>query len=222
MMYLDLDEIDDVLALSPWWSKKYWNLARFKRSDYFGNPDRTIKDEVINRLKNEGIFIDGAVRMLSNLRYFGFIINPITVYYCFDRQEQLQAMLVEVTNTPWGEKHDYVLPCDPNKKYQRIVFDKQLHVSPFNPMNMYYKWRSNNPMAALGIHMQNRQDINARDSCVFDATLRLNKMTISAKKLQQLIFIYPFMTLKVMAAIYWQASRLFLKRTPIYSNPKSL
>ena len=110
MMYFDLDELNDVLAMSPWWSVKPWSLARFARQDYFGDSSVSIKQAVLSEVNERlGLDLSGPVRMLTNCRYFGFIINPITIYYCFDKHEQLQAMLLEVTNTPWREKIPYVL-----------------------------------------------------------------------------------------------------------------
>lgn len=219
MMYLDLDELDKVLATSRWWSKSGLGLARFKRTDYFNNPDVPLKKAVVERMKQDNIVVDGAVRMVTNLRYFGFIINPITVYYCFDRDEKLKALLVEVTNTPWGERHHYVLKCDPDEKYLRKTFNKELHVSPFNPMDMYYNWLSNEPQTHLSIHMQNRQILQDKDVCIFEATMRLKREEIESLKLTKLIFQYPFMTLKVFAGIYWQAAKLFMKKASFYRNP---
>ena len=158
MMYFDLDELDDVLAMSPWWSMKSWSLARFSRKDYFGDESLSIKQAVLSEVNERlGLSLSGSVRMLTNCRYFGFIINPITIYYCFDESEQLQAMLLEVTNTPWNEKIPYVLKCDPSDQMQRIQFNKAMHVSPFHPMEHFYDWRSNVPNKKLAVHMQNKE-----------------------------------------------------------------
>lgn len=220
MMYVDLDELDDLLATSWYWKKSGFGLAKFKRNDYFGNPDIPLKKAVLERLAEEGIEATGAVRMITNFRYFGFIINPITVYYCFDKAENLQALLVEVTNTPWGDRHHYVLNCDPAKQTLRTKFKKELHVSPFHPMDMYYSWLSNTPKTHLSIHMQNHQKYEDKDVCVFDATIRLQREEITQYKLTKLILQYPLMTLKVFTGIYWQAARLFIKKVPFYDNPK--
>lgn len=222
MMYLDLDELEPVLATSRWWQKDRLAIAQFKRSDYFGDANVPLKKAVLQAVNEAGIPLvnkTSRVCVLTNLRYFGYIINPITVYYCFDESGQLQAMLIEVTNTPWGQKHHYILKCDPNRNKQRITFKKDMHVSPFHPMDMYYNWISNSPAEKLTIHMQNCQLNNKENTCVFDATLILEQEKIEEGTLTKLMLSYPFMTLKVVMAIYWQAVKLFVKRVPFYSNP---
>lgn len=224
MMYLDLDEIDEVMSKSFFWSCRGWAVARFKCSDYFGGsgdkltPENTavgIADAIKNKVEQElGFRPDGPVRLLTNLRYFGFIINPISVYYCFDKDDKLQAMVAEVTNTPWGEKIAYALPCESKNKNQRIEFNKAMHVSPFNPMDMVYRWRSNEPGSKIAIHLENWQDEK-----VMDATLALRREEISASALNKVLIRYPIMTAKVMIAIYWNALKLFFKRVPLYAHP---
>ncbi len=218
MLYLDLDEIPTLFDKTPFWSARRWALARFKREDYLaGNPD--LKTEVLNQVEAQtGQRPEGAVCLLTNLRYFGYLINPISIYYCFDEQERLQAMLAEVTNTPWGERVSYVLPCEPDKKTQKIVFEKSMHVSPFHPMDMQYKWLSNKPNKKLALHLANMQ----ADECVFDATLALKREPLTPSRLLKILIRFPFMTVKVAVAIHWQAVRLFFKAVPLHPHPKSL
>lgn len=216
MMYLDMDEIDSVLALSPWWSRKPWRPARFRRNDFIGDASLTVDDAVRKIIEEKtGKIHAGPIRMLVNLSYFGFNINPICCYYCFDEKEKLQLIVVDVHNTPWKERQNYVLECDPQRKVQRITFNKRMHVSPFNPMDMVYHWRSNCPSQHLRLHLETWH----RDSKHVDATLALKREEISSKSLTRLLWLYPFMTIKVVVAIYWQALKLWVKKVPVYDHP---
>ncbi len=219
MMYLDLDELPALFAGSRWWSVGKANLARFQRSDFLGDPAVPLKTAVQQLvLKETGEQLDGPVRMLANLRYFGYIMNPICCYYCFDQQQRLRYIVAEVNNTPWDERHQYVLPCDPNTKQQRMTFPKQFHVSPFMAMDMDYHWRCAIPGQQLFLHMENQQ----QERRLFDATLLLERHPINAVALDRLLLKYPLMTAKVVLAIYWQALKLAIKRVPFFSHPKTV
>ena len=219
MMYLDLDELDEVLAASPFWSEQSWYPARFQRSDFFGDPSVALKQAVVDRIFEEtGYRHEGSVRMLANLRYFGFNMNPITCYYCHDRQGQLRYILVEVTNTPWKERQAYVLDCDPQRRFQRIQFDKKMHVSPFNPMDMKYRWCSNQPGKILSLNLETE----CSGEVHMDATLALKRREIDASSMASVLMQYPWMTASVGCSIYWQALKLWLKRNPFYDHPDSV
>ena len=218
MMYLDLDEIPEVMKQSALWSEHRWRPARFRREDYLGPSEVPLKQAVIERIREAtGRKHEGPVRMLANLRYYGFVINPITCYYCFDRDENLRNIVVEVTNTPWNERQSYVLDCEPGQRFQRIQFQKLMHVSPFNPMDMRYRWCSNEPGKVLSLNLETLRDGHAE----MDATMALKRREISNASLNGILIRYPWMTAKVAAAIYWEALKLWLKRNPFYDHPKT-
>ena len=218
MMYLDLDELDEVLAQSPFWSNRPFRPARFERSDFLGDPAVPLKKAVCERIHEEtGVWHEGSVRLLANWRYFGVNMNPIACYYCFNQREELQYLVVEVTNTPWGERQSYVLGCDPKQRFQRKSFDKEMHVSPFNPMNMNYRWCSNEPGEVLTLNLETE----CKGETHVDATMALKRREITSSSLAAILVQHPWMTAKVAVTIYWQALKLWCKRNPIYDHPGS-
>jgi DUF1365 family protein len=215
MMYVDLDEIEELLSLTPLWSQKAFRPARFQRSDFLGDSAVPLKQAVCDRIFEEtGLRHEGSVRLLANWRYFGFNMNPIACYYCFDPDESLRFIVAEVTNTPWGERQSYVLECDPAQRFLRTRFQKQMHVSPFNPMDMVYRWCSNQPDKLLTLNLETEKDRVIH----VDATMVLKRREISAGSLNRIMLKFPWMTGKVAFSIYWQALKLWIKRNPVYDH----
>lgn len=228
MLWLDLDELPTLLARTPGFGTRRGAIARFRREDYLAPHDLPLADAVRARLRTElGSAPEGPIRMLSQVRLFGMLFNPLTLYYAYDRQDRLQAVLGEVTNTPWRERHVYACRVDPERHSHRAEFDKKLHVSPFNPMEMRYRWRFNAPRPAastsrldapnerLMMHMETRHE----DALHFDATLTLALQPATRAALVGELVKHPGMTLKTIVTIHWQALRLWLKRTPIHDHP---
>ena len=159
------------------------------------------------------------MRLLTHLRYFGYCFNPVSFYYCFDSEDHhVESIVAEVNNTPWGERHVYVLSAGQQHDGvtgRNLALRKRFHVSPFMPMDIDYDWRFSEPADTLSVHMKN--DRAGRH--LFDATLRLERRPISAKNLASILLRFPVMTLGVVAAIYFEALRLWLKRTPLFDHP---
>lgn len=162
MMYLDLAEVPQVFSRRWLWSAKGPQVAWFRRSDHLGPADQPL-DESVRQLVRErtNIICDGPIRLLTQLRYFGFAMNPVSYFYCFDTSgTQLLAVVAEVNNTPWGEQHCYVIPapCRPQTGAPQVVWNQKVfHVSPFMPLNMRYRWHLNVPSRSLNIHLENHE-----------------------------------------------------------------
>jgi hypothetical protein len=220
-MFLDLDELPTLFDRHPLWSYEKFNLACFRRADHFGNPavpmGRCVRDLVEDRL---GSRPGGPIRMLTHLRYFGHCFNPATFYYVYNTADtRVDTVVVEIHNTPWGERHCYVLGAGQNehpvKSWRRHRFSKGFHVSPFIDMNIEYDWRFRDPGDVLSVHMIDYRDGDR----LFDASLSLRRREISGKSLTRVLFQYPVMTGKVIFLIYWQALRLVMKRIPFCPHP---
>ena len=220
LLYLDLDEVDTLFDGRWLWSSGRRNVAEFRRADFLGDPARPLAECVRERvLEATGLQLTGPIRLLTHLRYFGHCFNPVSFYYCFAPDgETLEAVVAEITNTPWRERHAYVLPVAAARARgiaREWRFPKQFHVSPFMPMERAYCWRITAPDASIRVHM----DVLKADEREFDATLVLERRPLDGRGLAACLLRYPFMTLRVVAAIHWQALRLWLKRNPVYTHP---
>ena len=222
MAYLDLAELDEVFRGRWLWSTRRAALARFDRRDHLGDPAQPL-DAAVRALVAErtGRRPEGPIRLLTHLRYFGYAFNPVSFYYCFDRTDRfVETVVAEVHNTPWGERHCYVLPrAAPGEGMLEAHTAKAMHVSPFHPMGLRYEWRLFRPGDFLAVHMALHAEGSRGQEPVFDATLALRRVPITAGSLARTLLRFPWMTGQVIAAIYWEALRLWLKRTPIFDHP---
>jgi DUF1365 family protein len=222
MAYLDLDEIDVVFRGRWCWSTTRAALARFDRRHYLGDPGVPL-DESVRALVTErtGRRPEGPIRLLTHLAYFGYVFNPVSFYYCFAADgRRLEAVVAEVTNTPWGERHCYVLPGSgsPDVPLEARTA-KAMHVSPFHPMTLDYRWRLTTPGERLSVHMAlHGETAEAGPRACFDATLALRRTAITTAALAGVLVRFPFMTARVIAAIHWQALRLWLKRVKVHDH----
>ena len=220
MLYIDLGELDQIFENYVFWSIKP-NLAWFRRADHIGNQQSDLGSCVRDLvMEKTGRRPSGPIRLLTNLRYFFFRSNPVSFYYVFGSDEiTLEAVVAEVTNTPWDEQHCYVLDFQESyadRQYNHFTHDKRFHVSPFLPMNMTYEWRISSPGDKLTIYIQNFRE----GEKTLDVTLDMNAQQITSRSLLRCLLLYPFITVKVTLAIYWQALKLWTKRVPFFSHPK--
>jgi DUF1365 family protein len=211
LAYLDLAELEHVFRGRWLWSTHRRTVARFCRADHLGDPGVSLDDAVRSLVLAEtGKRPEGRIALLTHLRYFGYCFNPVSFYYCFDRTERVETVVAEVNNTPWGERHCYVL-SGPSLRFRT---GKAMHVSPFMPMDVRYEWRFTEP----GEHLVVGMALERCGNKIFDATLALQRKPISNHVLVR----YPLMTVQVIAAIHWQALRLWLKGVPLHDHPAKL
>ncbi|NDK37399.1 DUF1365 domain-containing protein [Pseudoxanthomonas gei] len=227
MAYLDLAEVEQVFAGRWLWSVGRRNVAEFRRSDYLGDPAVPLDLAVRDCVEQHGHPRPrGPIRLLAHLRYFGKCFNPVSFYYCFAEDGQtLDTVVAEITNTPWKQRYVYVLAAadaNPHGRMHAWKFEKRFHVSPFMAMQHAYAWRLDVPGDSLHVHMdvlspESQGDPTDRE---FDATLVLRRAPIDSRHLAAALLRFPLMTLQVLAAIHWQALRLWLRGNPVHDHPQ--
>jgi DUF1365 family protein len=215
MLYLDLDELPGVFAGRWLWSTERRALARFRREDHVGEPREPLGKSVRDLVERDtGRRPEGPIRLLTHLAYFGYCFNPVSFYYCFDAAGRtVETVVAEVNNTPWGERHCYVLDAG-GAPAQRFATTKELHVSPFMPMDVRYEWLFGAPGDRLTVAMA----CDRGGERIFTAGLALERRELTGGALARALIIHPAMTLRVIAAIHWQALQLWWKGCRVYDH----
>ena len=217
MVYFSLQELPRFLSLSIFWSSNFFSLAKYKRTDFFGDKETSLECALKDKVyQDAGFRPSGDICVLANFRYFGFIMNPLITYYLFDKNDNLEAIVAEVSNTPWNERHAYVLDCRNTNGSFFCEFDKVFSVSPFNGMNMSYRWHSNVPGENLSISINTMLDGDE----IVNAAINLKRKEVSTKVLNMFLLKYPLHTLKVISGIYWEALKLYIKKVPFLGKNK--
>ncbi|TWU55569.1 hypothetical protein Poly59_18690 [Rubripirellula reticaptiva] len=166
-----------------------------------------------------GLRLDGPVRLLTQLRHFGVYFSPINVFYCFDQHESLVAQVAEVSNTPWNERHAYVL-WEGNRRpgsAERYSHAKEFHVSPFMGMDSQYEWRIGSPGEKLNLSL----GCDRQGDRIFQADLQLNRIAMTDGQLIRGMVRRPIAAAHIISAIYFQALRLWMKKCQFYPHPQS-
>jgi DUF1365 family protein len=217
MLYLDLDEQQLRLGLSPLLGATRLAPLSWRETDYLpawtrrGIPLKDAVREVVAKALGQAPC--GPIHLLTQPRSWGISFNPVSFYFCHDSDGLLAAIVLEVRNTPWRERFHYVLSVLPGQPRQFSV-SKQFHVSPFLPMDMQYHMRFHIDGAHVRIHMENHRE----EQKVFEADLALQRKPLDAAALRRHVLAFPWMSLRTLSAIYWQAMCLLLKRTPLFAH----
>jgi DUF1365 family protein len=221
LLYLDLEELPRALDRIPLYSARRPAPARFRRDDYMGEPDRPLAECARDTVEAEtGRRPEGPVRMLAGIRFLGHVFNPVVFYYCFDAGGRLDAVVADVNNIPWGERHPYVVSREDGNQGEVLAdeLDKRLHVSPLMGMEQTYSFRAAEPGERLSVRISSRPH-DLTEGRTFDATLTMQRRPFTAAVLGRALLRYPAMSLQIVARIYAQALRLRLKGAHIHPHP---
>ena len=218
MTFLRLDEVDEVLARHPLWGRRRGTPVRYRREDFLGDPDRELPEAVKDVVEGDlGFRPEGPVALLAHLRTFGWCFNPLAAYYCYDATgTQVVAQVLSVTNTPWGERTEYVIDTRRSPAAWRARFAKAMHVSPFMGMDQTYLLDATAPGEDLRLTLRSEED----GRVVFAADLDLARRPADRAGLGRVLWRYPLMTLRVSLAIHVQALRLWRKGVPFHRHPR--
>lgn len=229
MMALDVADVENAMDAEPVKSLgifgfKWYHPLRFVEKDYLrGEPNslsQRIKDKVLNL---NGYADIQKIVMLVQVRSFGIYFSPANFYFCYDGKNVCTQMLVEVSNTPWNERHYYLIDLLSNSEK---VNKKAFQVSPFMDLDMSYFWHIKPPSDTserLSVSIENKRIDNfgsAKDK-IFAASLDMTKQPLNKKSLWSIWRQLPLMSVKIVISIYWQALRLFIKRIPFIGYQKA-
>lgn len=224
MVCLDLDELPELFDGHLLWSARGPAPAWFRRADYLGDAQAPLADEVRKLVaERTGRRPGGPIRLLTHMRYFGQCFNPVSFYYCYDVVgERVLAVVAEVTNTPWGERHAYVLDAHSAADHGSAAvlsgqFPKELHVSPLMGMDHVYDWHMTEPSDRLAVHIESRVP---GGEGVFDATLALRRREINGRQLARVLALYPLLSTRILVRIYTHALRLRLRGARYFPHPR--
>ncbi|MGE3965523.1 MAG: DUF1365 domain-containing protein [Planctomycetota bacterium] len=219
LFYVDLAELD--AGLLPWIdTERRWAPFRLLRADHVGGPAEALEESIRTLVaKRTGHHPTGPIRLLTHLRCFGHCFNPVSFFYVFSADDRtVETIVAEVSNTPWRERHLYLVTptADSTGSRLRERFPKEFHVSPFMGMDLEYDWSFSAPGRRLAAHFVNLE----AGTPLFDATLSLTRKPCSRRTLLSAMVRYPFLSQRVLLAIYWQAFRLWWKKAPFFPHPK--
>jgi uncharacterized protein len=218
MLFLDLAEIPSLVGSRRLISDRPRHLFSFLARDHLsgqGDLDSELRSLVEQQTS---VRPQGRICLLTQLRYFGYYFSPLNLFYVYSADDnQVESVVAEVNNTPWGERHCYVLwhGNQTDSKSLRYQHPKQLHVSPFMDMEMSYRWRIQQPSDHLSISLENTQE----DRRLFAASLNLRRRELNRTQLRWMSLRYPLMTGQIIAAIHFQALKLWWKKCPVYHHP---
>ena len=215
MLLLDLDELADLDRRLRGFSLGRFNLLSFHPRDHGDGSARPLRTQVEHHLAEAGVDLDGgAIRLLCLPRVLGYVFNPLSLYFCHRRDGGLSAILYEVSST-FGERHTYLIPVDGGHAEVRQSAAKRLHVSPFMDMDLSYDFRVRPPGETVRVVI----DTHDAQGLLLAASFAGRRSDLTDRNLLTAWAKHPLLTLKVLAAIHWEALKLALKGVRLRGGP---
>lgn len=234
---VDIDRMAEACERSPFWSYNKLNFISLYDKDLLANPQNSIRDSLrtaIQQQLGQTISDTQPIYALTLPSYLGLSFNPVSFYWVYAAdQPTLKFIAAHITNTPWHERFLYCFSCEQSEQMvsseqendpkiapvYRFLLDKKFHVSPFMPMQLKYDWRFKLDLGNDPSHSAIHMHLKKKGKLVFDATMQFTLQPLPIWKQHLFPLIYPFQSIKIVWAIYWQALRLFLKGIPFFSHP---
>ena len=214
-MLLDLDEADKLGGRLSLFSRNRFNLFSFHDKDHGDGQSASLRDYVDRVLAGQGIDCRGGrIALLCMPRILGYVFNPLSIYFCHRADGSLAALLYEVRNT-FGQMHSYLLPVQGNAPLVHQHCAKEFYVSPFLDMDMTYDFRVAPPGKRVSVVVA----VDDKRGAVLVASLSGERRALSDRSLAAIFVSLPLMTLKVMAAIHWEALKIWWKGMRLYPRP---
>lgn len=218
-LLLDIDALPALAAGSRLFRHNRFGLFSFFDKDHGPRDGGALRPWVEAALRENGLAHAGArIRIFCFPRLFGYVFNPLSVYFCYDADERLGAILYEVKNT-FGDQHGYLIDVPADSSAERLLEHgvvKQFHVSPFIPLSGSYDFRILPPAEKIAIHIRH----SGPDGLRLIATQTGRQDVFNDRSLLKALARHPLMTLKVIAAIHWEALRLWRKGASYFSRPQ--
>ena len=218
-LLLDVDEIPALAKKLKLFSHNHFNVLSFHDRDFGPGDGTSPRDWVEQVLADNGYdFTPGKISLLCFPRLWGYVFNPLSIYYIYDDQGVLRAVLYEVTNT-YKDRHSYLLPVEGGDPIVRQVCGKNLYVSPFIGMDARYHFRLKEPGETLNVAIREEQLVDGQaDGNVLFAAQSGTREDLTDKALVRAVLAHPLMTVKVTAGIHWQALRLWRKGAQAFAH----
>jgi hypothetical protein len=202
---VDLDRVPELPRGLRW-------LARFEAKDHLGEPDGTLRDNLVSLLATHDIDVAGGrILMLANARSLGHAFNPISVHWCYSAGGSLAAVVAEVHNT-YGDRHAYVLTPSENGRVDEVL-DKAMYVSPFNPVVGQYRITVTPPRARVAVSVTLIRDGEPPFAASLVGVQRTSDSLVGAAITSAVT------SLRVTTLIRWQGIRLYLRGLKVQPRP---